>query len=328
MKIIAIKCPGCAAPVNVDLDTSTRGVCDYCKAAFYIKPESNDQGYQVRTEPRTMPKQNAEMSPPPPPRHVAQHKQITFNKTATNVTGIAFVRKSFAMIVLLFCIGVFITLVFFAFRILFNTFGGTSNSSAPPPVIYVPPATLTPIPTIMPSPTPQLETSQPTETPQSTEPPQPAETPIPEEPEASPEESSHFYSINQTLEFPPFLVTITEVLVHETWILGPSEGYKYIGIVFEFENMTNEAQSLSNRTSVFVDDFYYSSSNNATVVISADLGISMLSQSSTLSGGRRMRGQRGFEIPIGTEEIEMELSVGTSSRDSVTRLFRIVLPVE
>jgi len=43
---------------------------------------------------------------------------------------------------------------------------------------------------------------------------------------------------------------------------------------------------------------------------------------------QRMRGQRGFEIPIGTEEIEMELSVGTSSRDSVTRLFRIALPVE
>jgi len=122
------------------------------------------------------------------------------------------------------------------------------------------------------------------------------------------------YTVGLQYELYPFRIDVDEIFIVTRSFTPPSEGNKYVGITFIFENISAETQWISHtHVSVFIDGFLTSESHAAGFDIQDNLGT--FSLNSELSVGRSARIHYALEVPVGTREIELELSCGSIFSD-------------
>jgi len=254
---------------------------------------------------------------------------VTFNRVRTpNNSGTASstLHRKLSIVIFMFCVLVTAVMAFFALNIVFGTFRRTSSNSVP--VMqqlpdYTGDESSTEYGYVLPN---QLEENvydayQHYEISDSP----PMEVPYQEEQNLEPQ---RYYGLGAAVELYPFLVTVEEVFVidyeHRSWY--PDYGNVFVGIVFVFENITDETQNLwLSQVEVFLDGFYVSHSSNASMILSSRYGIESISGS--LSGNRSMRVQHGIEIPAATLMIEVEVNAGGFSQNREIVLFKLDIPV-
>lgn len=129
--------------------------------------------------------------------------------------------------------------------------------------------------------------------------------------ESGEEEVSNVFNVGDVVETDSLKITFlsAELYEEENEFLQPKDGCEYWKFEFEFENISDSDQSVS---SMMDWECYADNAKVDQAWIGDDNGLD-----ATLSSGRTTKGAIFFEIPVGSESIELEYDINFWQSDKI-----------
>lgn len=126
------------------------------------------------------------------------------------------------------------------------------------------------------------------------------------------------YGVGETAVAKSYKLTVESISVVESdnQFMQADEGYEFVGITLLLENTSNSELQVSSILDfdAYVDGF----SVDEDLIGQSASDVSTMN--GTVSGGKKLRGQLTYQLPIGWSELEIDVDLGYSSKDKVKLL--------